>query len=714
MHSSDKERKADVLVVDDDEMTRMLAEQALVKNGFNVWLACDGVEALEMLDERIPDIILLDVEMPRLNGFDTAARIRERPDGESIPILMATGHQDTDSIDQAYSVGATDFATKPINWSLMQYRLRYMLRASRAQEKIRELAYFDSLTTLPNRVSFKDSLERSLSRARRHGGELAVLFLDLDDFKRVNDTLGHSAGDMLLKGVADRLRSTVRTSDTLGRQADSDRGGAVARLGGDEFTILVTDLQRAEDAGLVAKRILDKLSKPFDLNGTVTYTTPSIGISVFPRDGDDSEALLKHADTAMYYAKRAGKNVFKFHDDEMNEAVRKRAILDSNLRQAMSRGEFELHYQPQLALGDGRVVAVEALLRWSCGELGPVSPVDFIPLAEENGLIVSIGEWVLRTACVQAKRWRDEGINLTRMAVNISAAQFVRSDFVEMVARVLNDSGLEPEALELEITESLLAKDADGAVATLRALKKIGIQLSIDDFGTGYSSLSQLKRFPIDRLKIDRSFVNEIISDPDDAAITDAIIAMAKSMSLQVIAEGVETAEQMHFLKRTGCHEIQGYYISKPKSGEDLQSFLRDDESQIPHALVGSVDTRTLLMVDDDAASLAAMEKGLRSEQYNVLTANNAQQGFDHLANHDVDVVVSDFHMPGMNGNDFLERVRRLHPKATRIMLSGQSDVQSLIGSVNGAAIHKFLTKPVALRDLKQSVREAIHQQEQR
>ncbi len=700
-----------ILVVDDDDTTRMLARRSLELSGFEVLEAGDGVAALEILDRRLPDIILLDVDMPRLDGFGTCTQVRARPGGGTLPILMVTSFEDSASIDHAYAAGATDFTTKPINWSLLNHRIRYLLRASETlnkltrtaqdltrsqarldnaqriahlgnwewdpsedwmwwsdevyrilglqpadvvsspaawlervhpedleavktwfadteqgpastsiihrvllpngsecyvqhqssptnfadsrsglvygtvqdvtervhtEDKVRKLAYYDGLTNLPNRESFTERLAQEVARAKRHARRLSVLFLDVDDFKRINDTLGHSVGDLLLKGVAKRLRDCLRIGDTVTRIECSQGEHQVARLGGDEFTILLVDLREGEDVATVVNRVVERLSLPFTLSGNETYITPSIGVALYPEDGEDAETLLKNADTAMYFAKRAGKNRYQFYDESLNTVALRRLTLDGHLRRALERGEFAIHYQPQLDLTTGCINAAEALLRWHNPELGDILPLEFIPLAEENGMIIPIGEWVIRTACAQAKAWRDEGLCVRRIAVNVSVAQFLQTNFAGIVKKALVDTGLEPVGLELEVTESLLAKDVEGSVRTLHALKQIGVQLSIDDFGTGYSSMSYLKNFPVDRLKIDRSFVKGVTSDPDDEAITMAVLSMAKSMRLGVVAEGVENQEQLNFFQEKLCDQVQGYYLSHPVPPEDLADLVKE------------------------------------------------------------------------------------------------------------------------------------------
>jgi len=573
-------------VVDDDLVTLLLLRDALEGAGFHVEQAENGRQALEMFERVRPSLITLDIMMPELDGFATCSELRRRPAGAQVPILMITGLDDYEPIHQAFMAGATDFITKPINFTLLEYRIRYLLRASAAmarlhesKERIRQLAFIDSLTQLPNRELFKDRLDTMLKLAKRHGRQLGLLFLDLDNFKRINDTLGHCVGDLLLQAMAGRLKKSLRTSDSASRNGMDEQDESVARLGGDEFTVLLPEIQRSEDAALVAERIQASLSQPLTLGEHEVLITPSIGIAVFPQDGEDAETLLKNADTAMYFAKRQGRNLYRFYNVALNESALKRLTMESQLRKAVERNELALHYQPQLDLLRGRICGVEALLRWTNGLLGPVSPLEFIPLAEETGLIISIGTWVLRTACQQAKDWQVAGIRPERMAVNISVLQFVQPGFTELVAAILKEHDLEPAVLELEITESLLMKDPEGALHTLRTLKNLGVQLAIDDFGTGYSSLSRLKQFPLDRLKIDKAFVREVNSQPNDAAIATAVIAMADSMGLRVIAEGVENEAQLRFLESKRCDEIQGYYLSRPLSSADMTMLLNSQPS---------------------------------------------------------------------------------------------------------------------------------------
>ena len=431
------------------------------------------------------------------------------------------------------------------------------------EEHIRFQANYDALTGLPNRTLFMDRLAQSLPAMRRSETNLGLMFIDLDGFKLVNDTLGHNVGDQLLMEAAGRLQKCIRDGDT------------VARLGGDEFTIIMPNLADPRDAPLVAQRVLDALSKPFQLQGHESFISGSIGITVFPDDATDPNELIKNADAAMYRAKEQGKANYNFYTADLNEQVKERMVLKNGLSKALENGEFSLFYQPKLKTMTEEVTGVEALMRWNSPELGMVSPVRFIPILEETGLLVEVGEWALRTACMQHKAWLDEGLPPISVAVNLSARQLREDDFVPLFDKVLNEAGIGPEGLEVEITESMLMSDATRAVEALEEISAMGIQVSMDDFGTGYSSLSYIKRFPIDTIKIDRSFVSDIATNPDDAEIIKTIINMGQTLNRKIVAEGVETEEQLTILREYRCDEIQGYYFSPPLPAEEATAFLK-------------------------------------------------------------------------------------------------------------------------------------------
>ena len=446
-----------------------------------------------------------------------------------------------------------------------------------SEKEIIRLAYYDGLTGLPNRVLFKDRLGVAVSRAQRNRTNFVIMFLDIDHFKRINDTLGHNIGDMILQGVAERLTHCLRKTDSISRKVCDSEITTIARMGGDEFTILITDIDKPYDSAYVAQRICDFLARPFEIGSHVIYITVSIGITIYPSDSDDVDTLLKNADTAMYHAKDRGRNNYQFYSESLNDATKERFVMTNELRKALNCREFQLYYQPQVNATSGKIIGVEALVRWVHPEKGLLSPDLFIPIAEETSLIVPLGEWILQTACAQNRLWQALGLSPIRMAVNISSIQFRQKNFVETVRRILSETGLDPCYLELELTESLIMEHAESTITTLAELKALGIHFSIDDFGTGYSSLSYLKRFPITTLKIDKAFIRDVDTDPDSGAIVKAIIGMGRHFNLALIAEGVETAQELAFLQEFGCEQIQGFWFCKPLPSDRLTHFLQDE-----------------------------------------------------------------------------------------------------------------------------------------
>ncbi len=460
------------------------------------------------------------------------------------------------------------------------------------EEKMRHLAFFDSLTNLPNRESFKARLSSALSEADKNATIGAVLFMDIDEFKRINDTLGHGVGDELLKQLSQRLISLMRQSDAVSHgvtKVASDKQNSkrkeikssdvVTRLGGDEFIVLLNDVKDARSAGVVANRILQKISQSFSLDGHEVFVTSSIGIALFPQDGTDVEMLLKHADTAMYHAKDMGKNNYQFYLENMSSKIEHRLKLEGKLHQAIEKNELVLMYQPQIDSHTNKIVAAEALIRWQQSELGMIFPDDFIPLAEETGQIFKIGQWVIDEACRQNKAWQVLGYDPIRVAINLSSTQFMQEDLLKIIVNALETSGLDAKFLELEITESIMMRNIEQTIYLIKKFTDMNIGVSVDDFGTGYSSLSYLKKFPLDSLKIDKSFVMDIPDDKDDMMITSAIISMAKSLNLQVIAEGVENQQQVDFLKEHNCDLLQGYHFSKPIPANEFEKLLAQQVS---------------------------------------------------------------------------------------------------------------------------------------
>lgn len=454
--------------------------------------------------------------------------------------------------------------------SLVLDNAREMEEVKRARQSLDYMAHFDALTELPNRTLLKDRIQQAISHAQRNGGMVGILFLDLDNFKVVNDTIGHTLGDVLLKRVAHRIADCLREGDTA------------ARLGGDEFVVMLPDISDAQDAAKVAGKILESLASPFDIDQHEVFISVSIGISIYPNNSKHMDGLLADADGAMYHAKKLGKNNYQFFTPEMNGSAQNYMKLEKHLRRALEQNQFRLYYQPQVDIETGLIIGMEALIRWFSPELGMIAPCDFIPLAEETGLIVSIGAWVLKTACAQAKFWQQNGLPV-RVAVNLSSRQFHqvqnhqqnRHPLLDAVLNALDESGLPPDLLELEITEGILMQHLDTTMEILNTLKSRGVRLSVDDFGTGYSSLSYLKRFPIDTLKIDKSFVNDISTNPSDKAIVAAITVMAQQLKLEVVAEGVESEAQLEFLRELRCHYLQGYYFSKPLPADEVLLLLQ-------------------------------------------------------------------------------------------------------------------------------------------
>ncbi|AIY42259.1 diguanylate cyclase/phosphodiesterase (GGDEF & EAL domains) with PAS/PAC sensor [Collimonas arenae] len=808
MNATPKENKT-VLIVDDDAMTRVLVVEALEPEGFVVEEADSGARGIEMFQQICPDIILLDVSMPGMDGFECCRRIRSLPYGERLPIVVLTGNDDDDSITRAFESGATDFASKPMRWKLLGHRVRYLLRASEtleslarseaslkyAQElahvgnweyqpgnpdgywspevyrilgldakkspssfeslmqrvpeddqpqllqsfinlrtegtsyqiehritrpdgaeqiifqqaeavreqgrtlalrgtlqditerkkneaKIEYLVNHDALTDLPNRNLLSVRMSQAIEQAHRGGQHMAVMVLDLDRFKFVNDSFGHHIGDSLLKAVAARLKAAVRDGDT------------VARLGGDEFVVILPGLTAPENAMIVAAKIVTSFNEMFALGDHELHVTTSVGVSIYPEDGINGDTLLKTADAALYAAKDKGRNCAHCYTAEMGVQIEEQADLEKGLHQALLRKELELHYQPKVSLKSGQVYGVEALIRWRRPGIGLIPPDSFIPLAEETGLIIPIGEWVLRNACAQVKAWHIAGYKDLTIAVNVSALQFRQQNIPELVRNVLADSKLEPKYLELELTESVLMQDPETIALAMRELKEIGVRLSLDDFGTGYSSLSYLKQFPIDVVKIDQSFIRDVTSSINGASLTKSIISMAESLHMTTVAEGVETEEQLGFLNINRCDAIQGYYFSRPLPLNEMVKLLAE-KTHLPSDRCHSESAkRTVLLVDDDKKTLSALKQLLGREGYHILSTTSQQEALELLTLHPVGVVICDAGMPEIPGTELLLQIKNLYPEIVRLMLSDYTELQTVTDAINEGTVHKFLSKP--------------------
>ena len=580
--------QAKILVVDDDQNVRLLTRQCLEAEEMDVVEASNGFEAIDVFVLERPDLVFMDVEMPGMSGLEACQRIRELPQGKSIPIMIVTGSDDRDSIDKGFDAGATQYRTKPVNWSLLGRDVQYMLRASNAfnsmkrqEDRLRYLAYYDPLTNLPNRRSFNEQLRRLMKRSQRRDTTAALLFIDLDHFKRINDSIGHARGDSLLVEIARRLTMELREEDAINYLSEShvvdqsDSGAAeIARLGGDEFTVVLSDVSDIADIETVARRILECLSQPIPLQSHNPVVTPSIGIALYPQDGEEPEVLVRNADTAMYFAKSEGRACYRFYNEDMNATAVERLKMEEELREAMQSSQLELRYQPQVNSITGEVVSMEALVRWQHPIRGMISPEEFIPIAESTGQIIELGEWVMEEVGRHCLYWDTLGLIPFRVCVNISPLQFNHGNLADWIADFLSRSGLSPDRLELELTESAIMNDAETNIAKLVSLKSLGVRLAVDDFGTGYSSLSYLKRFPIDTLKIDHSFVNDL-NTSDGAAIVDAILGLAKALNLRVIAEGIETESQLTYLVEKECDLLQGFYFARPREPEDVPNMLQ-------------------------------------------------------------------------------------------------------------------------------------------
>jgi diguanylate cyclase (GGDEF)-like protein len=547
---------------------------------FELDFASQGAEGLTMVEHALAAgrpyaLTFVDGRMPPgWDGIETIQRLWQAD--PELQTVLCTAYADYSWQEIRRILGETDsllIIKKPFdNMEVLQLAHALTRKWELAREvkgRLHQLAFYDSLTGLPNKALLSDRLALALENAKRKQCQTALLFIDLDNFKRINDSLGHTLGDELLKIVSERIVACLRASDTVGLWI-------AARLGGDEFIVVLPELESERGAALVAQRIADKVGQPLTLDQHQFLITLSIGIAIYPEDGESDEDLLKNADLAMYFAKRNDHNSFAFYQQSMNIRALKRLTLESELRQAIGRQEFSLHYQPQLDLRTGEISGLEALLRWRNTILGNVSPLEFIDVAEENGMIVTIGTWVLRTACTQAKAWIDQGLTVPRISVNVSVKQFAHPQFISTIEEVLAETGLESHLLEIEITETLLADNFSEFASILQKVKLMNISVAIDDFGTGYSSLSRIKDFPIDCLKIDRSFVSGIESSPSDQSLVKAMTAMAACMQLTVIAEGVETPEQLEFLRSINCQEMQGYIYSKPLTAVAAEAFLRN------------------------------------------------------------------------------------------------------------------------------------------
>lgn len=569
-------------------------------------------------------------------------------------------------------------------------------------EQLKYLAYYDTLTGLPNRELLQDRLDQLLHTLREDGserGHVSLVWINIDRFNNVSDVLGRQGRDALLKQVAQRLVTVLGATDRL------------ARTGEDLFAAVLTYRgEPAEVARILDDQVLPALRRPFEVDEKELYLTFKVGIALFPMDGADADALFSNAEAASRTAGTA-QGRYQFYASSMNDRVSGLLTLESKMHRALANHEFVLHYQPKVDLFDGRPTGMEALIRWNNPGVGLVSPAEFIPVLEETGMIAQVGQWVLEQAIVDHQRWRELGLNPPRVAINVSAVQLRRNDFFSMFENALKKSKDGQSCIDVELTESVFMEDIETIVSRLRAIRGLGVRVAVDDFGTGYSSLSYLTRFPIDYLKIDQSFVRQVTTDPNAAAICNAIIDLAHNLKLKVIAEGVETEAQVSHLRRKHCDEMQGYYFSRPLPADGLAELLRNG-AKLRLAPETANERRTLLIVDDETSILSSMRRLLRRDGYDIFTAANAYEGLDVLARHDIQVILSDQRMPEMSGTEFLSRARDLYPDTIRIVLSGYTDLETISDAINRGAIYKFLTKPWDDEALRDSIREAFRHYE--
>jgi diguanylate cyclase (GGDEF)-like protein/PAS domain S-box-containing protein len=821
-------RNQHILIVDDTPANLRLLVDALEQRGFEVAVALDGHEALERAEFLQPALILLDVMMPVMDGYEAARRLKKMPATSDIPIIFMSALAEVEDKLVGFAAGGVDYVTKPFDINEVVARVGSHLALSAAQRELQQVnerlqqeimahkqverAYLESeqryrtlvdmlpmailvhahdvvvfanaaalrllgarndsgiagvstlarvhrdghadlqrrlqqageeggempthalqllrmdgstveveargaqiryghdsavmlvlrdtteqreheaalqhqathdlLTGLPNRTLLMDRLHHAMARARRGRERLGLMFIDLDKFKYINDTLGHSAGDELLCAVAVRLGECVRQRDT------------VARLGGDEFILLIDGIGDEATLATVAQRVVHMLAAPISLSGQTHSITCSIGISIFPQDGGQSEELLQRADIAMYRAKETGRNNYQFFTPQMQSRIDDHVRLEKLLQRALQNREFRMHYQPQLCLQSGRVLGLEALIRWQSPEFGLLGPGRFIPFAEESELIFAIGAWALDEVCRQIAAWRTDGVPVVPVALNVSGAQLERPGLAEQVRQAVQSYDIDPRMLVLELTESVSMRDPESSIRWMRELKEIGVGLAIDDFGTGYSNLSYLKRFPVDKLKIDQTFVRGLTRDPQDFAITTAVIRMARSLGLRAVAEGVESEGQMRLLSAESCDEMQGFYFRRPMPADEVAQLLRDGTGMDLSSLRRGPYKRTVLLIDDEPEVRELFALSVPLEQVQLLMAESAADAYEILASQEVGVIISDEHLHGENGVSFFSRVKKMYPRAVRMLLTADDGSTTLMDAINRGEIYRFIIKP--------------------
>jgi diguanylate cyclase (GGDEF)-like protein len=552
------------IIADDEDLGRLLLAETAVASGLAPLSFDNGVAALKAALAQDVAIVLLDVDMPGMDGYAVCRRLRADPRFATVPIVMVTGHEDSAAITRAFDAGATDFISKPVNWALLPRRLAYILRNAAASERIERLAYFDTLTGLPNRQRCIDAAERLFADAASAQEQVAVIYVDLNSFKRVNDTFGHTVGDAVLKSVA------VRLARALAPFQSANHSVSVARFGGDEFVVLVREPQASSMALEIAGACTATLNDPITHEGLEFYSAPSIGVALYPDHGPDVATVLKHADTAMYQAKAGASGSIVMYTPAMSARLRDWLDLEGRLRRAVQEDKLELYYQPKFRLNDSRLVGAEALLRWCDAEHGEIPPTRFIEIAEDSGLIIDLGAWVIRAVCRQLRAWQNLGHSIP-VAINVSGKELLHGDPAWTLEAEAAAAGIPISLIEVEITESVLVKDSARVRAALERLRQLGCRIALDDFGTGYSSLAYITRFPPDRIKIDKAFVHNLDRSASDSAIANAILSLGDSLNVVVTAEGVERPGQLDWLRKRGCHEAQGYLLSKPLPAREFE-----------------------------------------------------------------------------------------------------------------------------------------------
>lgn len=640
------------MIVDDQPMTLRLLQAFLEDAGYKNFVTTDrSTEAMSLLLEKRPDVVLLDLNMPEVSGFDILAQVRAHPDVQHMPVLILTASDDATSKLQALELGATDFLAKPVDSSELALRLRNTLAAKAHEDRLR---YYDALTDLPNRSMLLDQLSDCLSQAQRTGKSGALLHIDLDRFKKFNDSFGFGAGDQLLRTIARRLMGCLREGDT------------VSRLGGNEFVIVLPSLQSRNNATTVAERVLEAISKPISWDNNELVVTLSIGILIFPDQADDIEMLLRNVALATAQAKQLGRNRYEMYSSQSEPHLATETNLESELHQALERDELRMYLQPKVDVATGRVMGAEALLRWQHPPRGLISPGAFIPLAEETGLILPFGSWILREACEQLARWGEAGWDGLTISVNVASLQLKGGNLLDEVRSVLSATGVDPSRLILELTESAIFENAEANIKILSMIRSLGVRLSLDDFGTGFSSLSYLQQLPVDELKIDRSFIISIESEMDEAPIVPAIIAMAWRLGLQIVVEGIENEAQLKYIERHQCDIYQGFLFAKPMPQDEFFEKLRTEyllpvsgESKlagtaatVPHVRRGAAAARggRLLLIDDDPSICRLVTTLLEEDGILVTTAYTGSAGLALARERRFDLVLLDIGLPDADG----------------------------------------------------------------